>query len=255
MKAVCHRTRGIGADGVVVLLRSRKKAPFELRMFNPDGGEFERSGNGLRIVASYLRRAGRVTDAPFEVVVGGDTLGVTVHGVSGPAYDVSVAMGRAVVGPGAIGLDAAVLDRSGRIVGPDGSRLRVVPVSVGNPHLVSFVPELGDDLLETLGPFLSSHPALSAGANVQLVAPIDRGRLRVAIWERGVGRTSASGTSACAVAAAAVSGGQADAGDVTVDMAGGSLDVSVTGELDIVLRGPVEEVCEGVLTAEASGDR
>lgn len=244
---VCDRWRGVGADGIVLLLDSVEGRPFGLRMFNPDGSEFERSGNGLRILASHLARTGRVDTGPFDVRVGGDRLSMTVHTAAEAEYDVSVDMGRAEVGPASVHLDPDALDAEGRMVGPDGDRLVVVPVSIGNPHMVVFAPGGGDDELHRWGPYLTTHPALAHGANVQLVTSVEAGVCRPLIWERGVGRTSASGTSACAVAVAAVHQGLADPGRIGVEMEGGSLAVAVSEDRDVTLRGPVAEVCEGRL--------
>ena len=248
VREICNRNRGVGADGIVVLLQELAGSFPQLRMFNPDGSEFERSGNGLRILATYLHREGRVGDAPFEVIVGGDLVGITVHGVQDRIYDISVEMGRAKVGADSVGLDPSSLDGSGRIIGPGGSRVHVIPVSVGNPHLVVFVPEVSNTLLESLGPFLSTHSGLSNGANVQLARPLSASRLEAAIWERGVGPTTASGTGACAIAVAAVWSGQVDPGVVMVETTGGSLEIQVNVELEVGLRGPVKEVCTGTLT-------
>lgn len=250
VEAVCHRTRGVGSDGIVVLLANHEIDGFRLRMFNPDGSEFERSGNGLRILASYLEREGLVGRAPFVVEVGGSQVEMTVHAVRRATYDVSVDMGRCRVGPSGIGLDARVLDEQGRLEGPDGEALYIVPVSVGNPHLVTIVPDATEESLERLGRFLVGHPALSGGANVQLATLVGPGHVRALIWERGVGRTSASGTSACAVAVATVAEGLVEAGDVTVEMPGGTLVVSVDSEYHAVLRGPVEELLSGELASE-----
>jgi diaminopimelate epimerase len=250
VEAVCDRTRGVGADGIVVLLANHDVDGIRLRMFNPDGSEFERSGNGLRVLASYLAREHLVGGEPFTVEIGGATVEMTVHGVSGATYDVSVNMGQCHVGPSAVGLDSNALDEQGRLADPDGVPLHIVPVSVGNPHLVTLVRDATEELLERLGPFLVRHPSLSHGANVQLATPTGPDQVRALIWERGVGRTSASGTSACAVAVAAVAEGLAEAGEVTVDMPGGSLVVSVTSEHGAVLRGLVEEVLSGELAPE-----
>ena len=244
---ICDRNHGVGADGIVVLLGERLEGLPQLRMFNPDGSEFERSGNGLRILAAYLYREDRVGDTPFEVTVGGDLIRMTVHDVQDGIYDISVEMGQARVGPDSVGLNTSSLDSSGRILGPDGSYLYVIPVSIGNPHLVVFVPEVSNTILESVGPFLATHSGLSNGANVQLVGPLVGNRLEAAIWERGVGPTSASGTSACAVAVAAIWSKKLDLGAVMIDTIGGSLEVHVNAELEVVLRGPVTEVCTGTL--------
>jgi diaminopimelate epimerase len=248
VRAVCERWRGPGGDGIVVRLRPGEGGPVRLRMFNPDGSEFERSGNGLRVLASYLARRGEVGGAPFRVEVGGDEVTMTVHGRTGDAWDVSVAMGRARIGPEAVGLDRTALDADGRLPGPDGAPLDLVPVSVGNPHLVVLHDAPNDAELRRLGPFLASHPALVNGANVQLARQIGPSACRALIWERGVGRTAASGTSSCAVAVASIDRGLVAPGAVTVVMDGGELLVEVTKALDVTLRGPVSEVFEGILT-------
>lgn len=248
VRRVCDRYRGPGGDGIVLLLRGAQGEVPRLRMFNPDGSEFERSGNGLRVLASYLARRARVDTTPFQVEVGGDRVTLTVHATRGSLHDVSVAMGRARVGPAAVGMDTSALDARGHLAGPDGEALDVVPVSVGNPHLVVLTDAVNDETLRRIGPFLTAHAALAAGANVQLARVVGPGSCRALIWERGVGRTSASGTSSCAVAVAAVSRGLLPPGTVTVHMDGGDLQVHVTDGLEVALRGPVEEVCDGVLT-------
>jgi diaminopimelate epimerase len=246
--AVCDRWRGPGSDGVVFLV-DRNSRPFPLRMFNPDGSEFERSGNGLRILAAYLAREGLVGYEPFDVSVGGDT--VRLH-VSGPPerglYDVSAEMGRAGHGPAAVGLDPGALDEDHRLdLGGAGSPI-VHPVSIGNPHAVVFPAEWKPELIDEIGPRICVHPAFTEGTNVQVARVLDGRTLEARIWERGVGPTSASGTSACAVAAAAVKSERAVPGVFEVRMEGGSMEVTVTAAMEITLTGPVQEVSEGSLT-------
>jgi diaminopimelate epimerase len=243
---VCEPHRGVGSDGVVALLRDRTGDVYRLRMFNPDGGEFERSGNGLRVLASFLARRG---DAPpYRVQVAGEEVVMRVHGSRAGLHDVSVELGSARTGPDAVRLAPEALSPDGTLPGPLGEPLRVVPVSVGNPHVVVLDEGVTEKRLAELGPFLVRHPAFAHGTNVQLAEATPEGGGRALIWERGVGRTSASGTSACAVAVALVMSGRARVGDVAISMPGGDLSVNVSPELDIVLRGPVEEVCAGVLS-------
>lgn len=268
VRAVCHRWEGVGSDGIVVVLappsgeRGDGGPSIRLRMFNPDGSEFERSGNGLRIAASWLLRTGHVeAGRPFRVEVGGDEVELEVHGRTPRGiFDVSAAMGRARTGPEAVGLDARSLGTDAPM-GAHGwletlatGPLPVHLVSVGNPHCVIFVGALGDERgppgcfcdasLERMGPGLAAHPGFAHGSNVQLARMDDSGDVDIRIWERGVGPTRASGTSSCAVAVAAVASGRRPAGDVTVRMPGGELRVRVTEELDVTLRGPVQEVGE-----------
>lgn len=246
VRRVCHPHTGVGGDGIVVLLADRSGGVFRARMFNPDGSEFERSGNGLRVLGAYLTRIAPGRER-YRVEVGGGEVELVVHGRSGRELDISVEMGRAGTGPGAVALDPAALDRDGCLEGPDGAPLRVVPVSVGNPHLVVPSERLTDQELDRIGSFLVAHPALAHGTNVQLASVQAGGSVRALVWERGVGPTSASGTSACAVAVAAVSQGWLPPSEIRVDMPGGSLRVTVSAELDVVLRAPVEEVCTGAL--------
>lgn len=244
---VCDPHRGVGSDGIVALLADRSGGIYRLRMFNPDGSEFERSGNGLRVLASYLARDPE-TGTEYRVEVGGERVRMRVHGSGDAGHDISVEMGQARVGPDAVRLDAGALTDEGRLPGPQGELLHVVPVSVGNPHLVTIVDDPTEVLLHRLGPFLVGHPALENGANVQLARVTGDGTCRALVWERGVGPTSASGTSACAVAVALVSGGRLRPGPVRVEMPGGVMTVTVSPDLEVVLRAPVEEVCTGVLT-------
>jgi len=241
---VCDRHRGVGSDGIVVLGARREDGVFPLRMFNPDGSEFERSGNGLRVLASHLHRSQRGT-SPFCVDVAGELVTLEVRDAGRGAYDVSCEMGSARVGAEAVELDPGALDATGRLAGPDGEPLYVVPVNVGNPHMVVMTTDVSEERLRVLGPWLVGHPALAHGANVQLAGPAGPHSCDVLIWERGVGPTSASGTSACAVAVAMVHEGRLPHGDVTVRMPGGELSVRVSEGLDVVLRGPVEESCTG----------
>jgi diaminopimelate epimerase len=249
VQRVCDRTRGAGGDGIVVLLVSLE-GPFRLRMFNPDGGEFERSGNGLRVLASHLCRTGRVeVGVPFDVEVGGDRVRMEVHGVTDEGvYDVSVDMGRASTDPSDAGLGADELEGSSLVV-PDVGLVQIQTVSVGNPHAVVFTDDLSQRALRRVGPGLATHAAFAKGTNVQLARPV-RGEQAVEalVWERGVGHTLASGTSACAVAVACVHTKRLPPGEIEVRMEGGSMRVTVSASLDVVLRGPVQEVCTGELT-------
>lgn len=248
--AICHRWEGPGGDGVVTLLS--RSEPFELRMFNPDGSEFERSGNGLRILASYLHRLGLVAGEPFEVRVGGDLVAMRIHGVDRGEYDVSVAMGQARVGPKAAALDPGAVRGDGRLDLPETGPLDAVQVSVGNPHCVVYgdpapFASLTRAALDRIGAALAPHRAFERGVNVQLARVLEPDRIEALVWERGVGHTSASGTSACAVAVSAVASGRVPPGIKTVVMEGGVLEVEVTDGLEVTLRGPVQAVCDGEL--------
>ncbi len=265
VRRICHRWRGVGADGIVALLSGPSGVetgtplptppppgpPFRLRMFNPDGSEFERSGNGLRILGTHLFRRGWVEmGKSFPVEVGGDRVEMTVLGrTADDQLDVAVDMGRTRFGFGAVG---GRDEEAGATVvpGPGGEPLDLQPVSVGNPHCVVFRDRLEETDLSALGPFLTSHPVFPEGANIQLARVVGEGRVEILIWERGVGRTSSSGTSACAVASACVHRGRLSPGRIRVEMEGGIFWVTVSEEMEVRLEGPVASVMDGDLTRE-----
>ncbi len=268
VQRMCHRTRGVGGDGIVALLKpghpegvtaAGMPAPgdgtFRARMFNPDGSEFERSGNGLRILGAYLYSTGRVKKGiGFPVEVGGETVGMEIldEGPDG-ILNVSVDMGAARVGVKAAGgtdegWEIGDQGAAGYMLeGPAGNPLTVTPVSIGNPHCVVFRSELGESSLLELGPFLTGHPVFPNGVNVQLARVRAPGEVEILIWERGVGRTASSGTSACAVAAGGVQAGLLEPGRIQVGMEGGSFLITVTEDLFVRLEGPVQPICRGEL--------
>lgn len=258
IRTVCHPHRGAGSDGIVVVGGQSADGAVALRMFNPDGSEFERSGNGLRVLAAYLYRAGRVGDEPFMVSVGGDRVMLQVLGqASDGGLDIRVDMGVVRFGPSAVDLDMTALstDPDGQVMldHPELGEVVVHPVSVGNPHAVCFLGALDVDRLTRLGPWISGHRGFKNSTNVQLAHVEGPGRLGIHIWERGVGRTASSGTSACAAAAAAVSTGRVEPGRVKVLMEGGDFDVTVGPDYEVVLEGPVTSVLYGTLTEDLLG--
>jgi diaminopimelate epimerase len=125
----------------------------------------------------------------------------------------------------------------------------VTAVSVGNPHCVVFVERLDDDEVRAWGPRIETHPAFPNRTNVQFARVRGRDRVEIRIWERGAGYTLASGSSSCAVAAAAVRNRLTD-GRLTLEMPGGELGIEVRPDWSIRLRGPVAEVCEGTLSPD-----
>jgi len=245
VRAVCDRHLGIGADGVLV----EDVAPgggLALRVLNPDGSEAEKSGNGLRIFARYLWDQGRVGVEPFAVATRGGRVRCQIRDG-----------GRAVfVEMGVASFDAAAIPVAGprrevveEEIEAGGERLRFTAVSVGNPHCVVFVDAPTPELARRLGPALEAHPLFPRRTNVQFVRVVDRGRIEMQIWERGAGTTLASGSSACAAAAAGVRLGLCD-GNVTVAMPGGELEITVAAGYELTMLGPVRKVAEGTLAEE-----
>jgi len=243
VRLICDRHRGIGSDGLLAIVPA-DGADFGVRIFNPDGSEAEKSGNGLRIVAACAHALGRVRPGePFAVhtLDGGVTMRVAVAGPG--VWNVDVEMGRARFLASDVGLDGPereAADEAFELEG--GDEVRGTAISIGNPHLVVFRDRLEPDAHRLHAARLSTHSRFARGTNVQFARVEAPDRIAAWVWERGAGETEASGSSACAVAAAAVRRGLVPAGEIQVHMPGGILEVLVRNDWTLRLRGPVEEV-------------
>ncbi|HEU5299671.1 MAG TPA: diaminopimelate epimerase [bacterium] len=247
IRLICDRHLGVGSDGILAHVPSLR-ADFGLRIFNPDGSEAEKSGNGLRIFARYLHDHRLASSAAFTVETPGGIVHITLHR-SGAAVDrITVAMGTATFRSDRIPVAGEVREVVDEVLEVDGQRLVITAVSMGNPHCVVFVPDLAAVDLHRLGPKLEHHPAFPARTNVQFAQVLSRRRVAVIIWERGAGETLASGSSACAVASAAVRKGLVDR-DVTIAMEGGELQIAVAEDWTVRMSGPAVEVYAGELSA------
>jgi diaminopimelate epimerase len=250
-RRACHRNTGVGADGLLVgPLPTAASAPWSLRIFNPDGSEAEKSGNGLRIFARHLWDTGRVDEAPFEISTAG---GVAPIRIGSGATSIEVGMGVATFSSADLGLEGPtreVLEESLEVA---GERLRIAAVSVGNPHCVVLNGPASAERARALGPLIESNRLFPRRTNVQLLEVLDRKSIKIEIWERGAGYTLASGSSACAAASAAHRLGWCD-GEISVHMPGGVLEISIDSERRVTQRGPVTKVAEGWIVREAFGD-
>jgi diaminopimelate epimerase len=220
VRLLCDRHVGVGSDGLLVF-----ENPLGVRIFNPDGSEAEKSGNGLRIFARWLYATGRVPSRQFTIRTRGGDAAVEI----GEGHDVTVD-----IGPPSFRDDLSELTLGEQT-------LRVTALSVGNPHCVVFRDRLDVTELRHLGPLIEHHPAFPNRTNVQLVQTVDRTNLELLIWERGAGETQASGSSSCAAVAAAHRAGLVDR-EVSVHMPGGKLHIRIDPSGSLWLRGPVEEV-------------
>jgi diaminopimelate epimerase len=238
VRLICDRHRGVGGDGILELLPPTGHADrFGVRIWNPDGSSAEKSGNGIRIVAKYLREHGHTTATEFSVATtGGDATVALALADDERVAAVTVDMGTASFDPR-------------ETIPVEGQALTVSILSVGNPHCVVIVPDLDAVPFARLGPAIERHPAFPARTNVQFAQPMSDRVVRALIWERGAGETQASGSSACAVAAACHRRGLVGR-EVTVAMPGGDLTIRIGDAGRLWLHGPVEETCRGTFSAE-----
>lgn len=250
IRAICDRHWGLGSDGILALTPS-KKADFGLRIYNPDGSEAEKSGNGLRIFARYLHATRKARRPQFTVETKGGLVRIRLHlDRHGDASEATVEMGAATFKPEALPCLSTADELIEQPITVAGRELRFTGVSVGNPHCVVFKPRgsswTRDELL-VFGPELEHHPLFPKRTNVQLAVPTGPKELFILIWERGAGETQASGSSSCAAASAAVRLGLVQS-PVTVRMPGGTLRIDVAKDFQLTMQGPVAEVARGTLS-------
>lgn len=250
IKAICDRNWGLGSDGILSLVPS-KKADFGLRIFNPDGSEAEKSGNGLRIFARYLHATGKTKKKRFTVETKGGLVSIDLQvDRHGDAAAATVEMGIATFRPDALPCSLDVPELIQQPIEAAGRSWIFTGVSVGNPHCVVFKPageSWSREELLALGPALEHHKLFPKRTNVQLVVPTGRNEVFILIWERGAGETQASGSSSCAAASAAVRLGLVRS-PVTVKMPGGVLKIDVAPDFSLTMKGPVAEVARGTIS-------
>lgn len=248
IQRICDRHYGLGSDGLLIDIDDLDVPT--LRIINPDGSEAEKSGNGLRIYASYLFDIGRVKHSPFFV----NTLGGQVRcEVTEDVHQIAVDMGQANFTPSAL---PALVDGDDALALPlliDGHKLTATLVSMGNPHCVVRVKELDLTLVKELGGEIETLPIFPKRTNVQFVEVQDRSNIRIGIWERGAGYTLAQGSSSCAAASAMRKLGLVD-DNVTVHMPGGQLAISFSDGFQVRMRGPVQRISTSILDEDCFYD-
>jgi diaminopimelate epimerase len=243
IRKLCDRRYGIGADGILFgpLV---DPAGFRLRIFNPDGSEAEKSGNGIRIFARYLRDAGDVTGNRGTIVTAGGV--VAFKYLDAQAHRIEVEMGRVTFWSQQIpvtGPNREVINETLQV----GDRaLRVTCLSIGNPHCVVFDGATQVDA-KRLGPQIEVHPSFPNRTNVQFVEVVSRERLRIQIWERGAGYTLASGSSSCAAASAAHRLGLVG-NRVEVEMPGGVIEIHIADDGQVSMTGDVRATIQGFVS-------
>ncbi|APB34360.1 diaminopimelate epimerase [Gloeomargarita lithophora Alchichica-D10] len=246
IQRLCHRHFGVGSDGILLGPLPAPGADFGLRIFNPDGSEAEKSGNGLRIFARYLWDGGKVGGEPFYV----QTLGGLVQAqVQNQGQQVQVAMGRVSFQSGLIPVTGADREVIQEPIQVQGQTFTFSAATIGNPHCVILVPEATPALAQTYGSALENHAFFPQRTNVQFVQVLSPERLRLEIWERGAGYTLASGSSSSAAAAVVHRLGLC-APAVTVEMPGGELAIRIAPDFAITMTGPVTGVAQGILASD-----
>lgn len=241
IRVICHRNFGIGSDGILWGPLPSDVGDFALRIFNPDGSEAEKSGNGLRIFSRYLWDRRLVDKSAFSIETPG---GRVESRLQDNARLITVAMGRVSFDSTKIPVAGAPRDVINEHIRAGDREFVFCAATIGNPHCVVPLAEMDANMAKRYGPLLENHPLFPHRTNVQFLAVRDRQNIAIEIWERGAGYTLASGSSSSAAAAVAHRLGLVD-DRVTVHMPGGTLLIEISPDYDIMMTGTVHKVAEG----------
>jgi diaminopimelate epimerase len=241
IRLLCDRNFGVGADGILYG-PNKNRDNLSLRIFNPDGSEAEKSGNGLRIFAKYLFESRYVDKKNFSIETSGGIVEAYIE--DDLANLIKINMGKMIF----VSTEIPVREKEREVVNEDmkinGDVYKVTCLSVGNPHCVIPMNDVTEQKAKELGPKVENHDMFPNRINMQLLKVIDRANIEIRIWERGAGYTLASGSSSCAAAGAAYRLGLVD-NRINVKMPGGTLFVEICDNNEIYLTGEVEGVFDG----------
>ncbi|MEO6874972.1 MAG: diaminopimelate epimerase [Opitutaceae bacterium] len=246
IRVVCHRNFGVGSDGILWGPLPSQQSEFGLRIFNPDGSEAEKSGNGLRIFSRFLWDQGLVKSPSFTIETpGGQVKTVIKDG----GKLLTIEMGKVSFESTKIPVTGASREVLGEKIRIQDREFTFNAATIGNPHCVIVLPEISEALARQYGPDLESHANFPRKTNVQFLRVMDRHNVQIEIWERGAGYTLASGSSSSASAAVAHKLGLIDR-RVTVHMPGGQIGIEIGPDYSILMTGTVNKVAEGTMHPE-----
>jgi diaminopimelate epimerase len=246
IQLICHRNYGIGSDGILFGPFISSEGDFILQIFNPDGSEAEKSGNGLRIFSRYLWDQGLVREEPFTIMTVGGKVKAEVHE---GGRNVTIDMGRVSFDSRQIPVEGPSREVINETILVSGQELRFCAATIGNPHCVILRDEVSAEEAQKWGPLIEKDPRFPNRTNVQFMKIMDRANVQIEIWERGAGYTLASGSSSSAAAAVAYRLGLCDP-QIAVHMPGGKIEVTVSSDFLISIIGPVTKVADGTISEE-----
>lgn len=247
IRVICHRNFGIGSDGILWGPLPSEECEFGLRIFNPDGSEAEKSGNGLRIFARYLWDSKKADSTKFTIETPG---GNVTADLQDEGRLITVDMGRVSFQSADIPVSGEAREVLNEPISIDGEELTFCAATIGNPHCVIPMESVDPDIAHRLGPALETHANFPHKTNVQFLQVLDRQNIRIEIWERGAGYTLASGSSSSAAAAVAHKLGLVD-DSLTVNMPGGQIGIEIEPDTYAIrMTGSVTQVAHGELRSE-----
>jgi diaminopimelate epimerase len=246
IRLICNRNYGVGSDGLLLGPLESQSCDFGLRIFNPDGSEAEKSGNGLRIFARSIIDKSLTSEFTFTV----ETLGGAVScEVSPDGRSVKVEMGKVSFDSIIIPVKGAPREVLNETIEIDGHSFKFCAATVGNPHCVVLSNHPTPKEAHHYGPLIEVDPRFPNRTNVQFMRVMDHNNIQIEIWERGAGYTLASGSSSTAAAAVARRLGLCNS-DITVHMPGGQIKIQFDDDFEATMTGPVTKVCDGNIADE-----
>ena len=247
VKMICNRNVGLGADGILEgpLLGEH----LAVKIWNPDGSVAEKSGNGVRIFAKYLKDAGYVQKKNYELMTDGGIVEITYLNEEGSRLRIS--MGKLSF----VSEEIPVIGERREVINEDmvfGNNLYPATcVSVGNPHCVIPMQEISKELVCKIGVHSESARYFPERVNTEIMKVTDRNNIAIETYERGAGYTMATGTGACAAAAVAYKLGLTE-NKMLVHMPGGDLQVEIADDWNVYITGDVFYIAEIKLSTEFS---
>ena len=246
IRLICHRNYGIGSDGILYGPFDDPQCDFGLRIYNPDGSEAEKSGNGLRIFSRYLWDKGLIGNRPVSIKTAG---GPVKAKIDQDGRIITVDMGQVSFDSRKIPVTGPAREVINETIDIRGQILEYCAATIGNPHCVVLRPAVSADEARHWGPLIETDPRFPNRTNVQFMQILDRSNISIEIWERGAGYTLASGSSSSAAAAVAHRLGLCDQ-EITVHMPGGRIEIEISAGYEISMTGSVTRVAAGTIDPE-----
>lgn len=242
---VSDRHKGIGSDGLVLILPS-EKADFRMRIFNADGSEAMMCGNATRCIGKYVFDKGMTGKTELTLETNSGIKYLKLFPVNGKVEAVEVDMGQAILQPKKI---PVISEKEAFISEPvtiGGTEYKITCVSMGNPHAIVYFDSIKNLELESIGPLFENNKLFPDRINTEFIKVENSKFLNMRVWERGSGETLACGTGACASVVASVLNGYCSKGEeVTVRLKGGDLNIIWNKNGNVIMKGPADFICDG----------
>ncbi len=245
IKLLCNRNFGIGSDGILWGPLKNSNCDFALKIFNPDGSEAEKSGNGLRIFSRYLWDKKLIDKKQFTILTKG-----------GKVVSQVISKNRVIVDMGHVSFDSnqiPVLGKHREVINEtikaNGKEFKYCAATIGNPHCVLICRNISEEEAKKYGPIIECDKRFPNKTNVQFMKVINHSNIKIEIWERGAGYTLASGSSSCAAAAVAYKLGLCSS-NISVNMPGGKIEIVISKNFAVTMTGSVKKVFTGIVDSE-----